>query len=362
MKLLKSILADYYPEGVSKDCIYPEVYTSLEEEYEAVRQSVGLIDGGKFGLYKITGEDATDYLHDLTTKEIHYLNPGMTCECLMLNEEAQALGMVYVQRFDEYYIVIIPPEDKEKIKNWMDNRIHGDIEITDMLEENAFLFVEGRKAWQLVKHVTGDDIESLLLRASREIGMGSGSIWITRLSRSGEYGYAVMGQPEAVTEFADKCFASKQFVVKICGSRVMDVCMLEIRQVNLHYETMEKGNVFELAQQWLIGFEKDSYIGYEKLKELFKMPKKSLCVGFTCDKEFTVNSNDRVFLEDEEVGSTLYTTYSPGLDKKLGIVKLKDDLAVSGISLTLKNSIGETVIDTISSPFLRPLSWDEPME
>ncbi len=358
----ESILKEYYPAGMSVDCIYPEVYTSVEEEYEAIRQRAGLIDGGAFGLYKVTGEDATDYLDNLTTKEINYLNPGMTSECLMLNDDAQAIGIVYVQRFDEHYVVIVPPEDKERIKTQMDSKVIGDVEITDMLTDNAIVFLEGRIAWKLIKAVTKNDIESLLLRSIREIDMKAGTATVTRISRSGEYGYCVMGTPEVVKEFVDKCFAAKEYDVKLCGSKALDVCMLEIRQVNFKYETSDKGSVFELAQQWLISFEKTDYVGYEKLQELFAQKKEALCVGFTCDKTFQVASDDKVYLGEDEVGTILYSLYTPGLDSNLGIVKLKDSLAVSGINLTVKNASGKTEITTVSSPFLRPLSWDEPME
>lgn len=286
----------------------------------------------------------------------------MTSECLMLNEEAEAIGIVYVQKFDEHYVVIVPPEDKEKIKAHMDSKLIGDVEIIDMLQDTALVFLEGRFAWKLIKAVTKDDIESLLLRAIRDIEMNAGVATVTRISRSGEYGYAVMGTKEVVKEFVDKCFSVKEYDVKLCGSKVMNVCMSEIRQVNFNYETPDKGNIFELAQQWLISFEKTDYVGYEKLQELFEQEKESLCVGFTCDKEFQAGENDKVYLDTEEVGTILYALYSPGLDKNLGIVKLRDDLAVSGISLGVKNATGESQINTISSPFLRPLSWDEPME
>lgn len=358
----ESILKNYYPAGMSADCVYPEVYTTVEEEYEALRQRVGLIDGGSFGLYKVTGEDATAFLDSLTTKEINYLNSGMTSECLMLNQNAQAIGIVYVEKFDEHYVVIVPPEDKEKIKEHINSKVTGDVEITDMSIDTTIVFLEGRFAWKLMKAVTKDDIESLLLRAIREIDMKAGTAIVTRISRSGEYGYAVMGTEEVVKEFIDKCFATQEYNVKLCGSAVMNICMSEIRQVNFIYETPEKGNIFELAQQWLISFEKKDYVGYEKLQELFAKPKESLCVGFTCAKDFLAGSDDKIYLADEEVGVIVFSLFSPGLDKNLGIVKLREDLAVSGINLTAKNASGETEINTISSPFLRPLSWDESME
>ena len=45
----------------------------------------------------------------------------------------------------------------------------------------------------------------------------------------------------------------------------------------------------------------------------------------------------------------------------IGTAKLRQDLAVAGIELTLKDAAGESQIETVAQPFIRPLSWDQPI-
>lgn len=357
-----SILKKYYPVEISEDVVYPDYYVSVEDEYHAIRDNVGIVDGGSFGLYQIEGEDATNFLDKITTKEIVYMIAGMTVECLMLDDNANVLGMVFVQKIDEQYLVIVPPESNLVIKKWLFDKVEGNCNILDISEEKGFLFIEGRKAWKLIKDTIDFDVESLVLRGIREVEYENDKLLLSRLSRTGEYGYTVMGNKETLAKFLDKCFELReQYGIQLCGKRAIEICMLEIRAINAEYETPQEGSIFELAQQWLVSYGKENYIGYDALQDLLNQEKAEGTVGFVCDKEFEINPGDKVFLEEEYIGKVIYNFFSYGLDMNLGIAKLRNDLAVSGIPLTIKKDTIEVQIKTVSSPFLRPKSWDEAM-
>ena len=119
--------------------------------------------------------------------------------------------------------------------------------------------------------------------------------------------------------------------------------------------------MFELGLAWFTQFEKEDYIGHDKLKELFAEEKAYGMVAFKGLGAKSAEIGAKILLEGEEVGSVIESCYDPKLDTVIGTAKLRQDLAVAGIELTLKDAAGESEIETVAQPFIRPLSWDQPI-
>lgn len=361
-----SVLTKYYNEGYKAEevnsCQVPLCYTSVEEEYEAIREKIAIIDGIGYGVFNVSGDGAADYLDSIASKDIIYMNIGTISECLILNEEADVLGVVFIERIDYDYVVLIPPESAEAVFAWMQEKATDDVVIKDMTDAKSLIFLEGHKSWKLVQDVLKVDVETIPLRGLYETKWNDSDMVVSRIGRSGEYGYAILADDAVIKEVVKVFLDSSDFEVKFAGSEAMDICMLEIRQLNLKYESKEAGNLFEMAMQWLIQFEKEDYFGCKSMKELFEQERTMLSVGFICKdkKEFTGKAE--VLFDDEVIGEVSYSKCSPKLGYLIGIAKIKDELAVSGIYLDVKDSEGSYKIETISSPFLRPISWDEKME
>ena len=91
---------------------------------------------------------------------------------------------------------------------------------------------------------------------------------------------------------------------------------------------------------------------------LFSEEKKQKSVFFACLDGAKAEPGDKVLLEDEEVGVILQSACCPKKGCVIGSAMLREDVAVSGIVLALEDK-GE--IETVSSPVVRPVSWDQPI-
>ena len=69
-----------------------KLYTSLDEEYRAIRKESGFVDYSAFTTLRVSGDGAAEYLDGLCTKDIQFLNIDMLAECLMLDADGAALG------------------------------------------------------------------------------------------------------------------------------------------------------------------------------------------------------------------------------------------------------------------------------
>lgn len=337
-------------------------YTSLNEEYRTLRTDNGIIDRNGFSVIKVEGDEAAEYLDRLCTKDIMYLNIDMISECLMLDNDANALGCVWVMHAGDDYYVAIPYESSEDVIAWMNEQAKDAAVTLVDCKDKALVSIEGRKSWKIVRDVFDLDVDILPLRGIQEIEDYEGvQFTVCRIGRTGEYGYMFFGEEDAVKKAIDGCidYASKQGIrLTLCGAAAEEVCMLETRQPNFRYENRDKGNVFELCEQWFIQFEKEEYIGHEALMEKFAEEKSRLSVNFVLDDATALTEGDEVSLEGDGVGSVLVAKYCPALDKTIGIALIDTAYAVAGIELSVKGHR----LETVSSPIIRPLSWDEKME
>ena len=359
-------LANIIPQAAKTETIggreVAMVYTTLEEEYAALRQDCGFIDCSDFLAVRISGDGAAEYLDRLCTKDIQFLNIDMLAECMMLNDEGDSLGIVWVMNVGDDYLLMTAAESAAEVLAWMQAHVPEDVTIREITDQ-ALVAIEGRYSWRIMRDVLDVDVNGMPLRGIQEVKDFAGdTLLLARIGRTGEYGYLAMGDPETIQRYVESCFSyveNEGLKLQFVGREAIEICMLETSQPDFRYENRSKGSVFELGQQWLIQYEKEDYIGREKLMERFEAGQNRAAVLFIGDKDSGIADGDAVCLEDECVGSVVHAVYSPGNDKTIGIALLRRDLAVSGICLTAGKG---ATIEMISSPVIRPRSWDERIE
>ncbi len=362
-----SVLNDLYLEGVTFDevngCQVPNKFSDVAAEYNTFRHGVALVDGIGYAMLKIEGENAIEEMDALVTKDIRYLNPGKIAECFFLNEDAQALGIAYIVNDDDTIVLLVPPENAEAISKWVNSKVGDSLTITDMTENNHMIFIEGEKSWKVAKEVFDFPIETLPLRDMVRVDYASEKIMLSRIGRSGEYGYAMIGSNETIHTLAAALLEKyADDGMDWCGSEALNICMLEVNQPLINENSVEEGNVFELAYQWFIQFDKEDYCGRDILISQFESKLEKCCVGFVAENATAIDSNANIYLEDDVVGKVIYSKFDPALNGVLGYLLLDINVAVSGIPLTIKNASEDIKAITVSSPFVRPLSWDSSME
>lgn len=359
----------YIPKAAETESIngreVVSVYTDAEQEYRAIRNESGMIDYSTFTVMQVLGDGASEYLDRLCTKDIRFLNIDMLAECLMMNDAGEALGVAWVLHPGDDYTVILSPESADEIICLMKEKLPAEGVMLTEITDQAMIGIEGRYTWRIIRDVLDVDVNGIPLRGILEVtDVAGGKITLARIGRSGEYGYLTLGDPETIGRYAEACFRyaeSEGLKIQFVGSKAMEICMLETGQPNFRYENRTQGNVFELGQQWMIQFEKEEYDGRKKLMEQFEAGQDKACVLFVCPVDgAAVADGDPVWLEDEEAGKVIHAVRSPGRGKTVGIALVKTMLAVSGITLSAGRD--KTVIETVSSPVIRPKSWDERME
>lgn len=342
---------------------YLEKYSSntLQDSYCMIREGAAILDGSEFCMMKISGDGAADCLDQAATKDIQYLNIDTVSECLILNEQATALGIAYICRLDEDFIVLTPPGSEKAARRIM-NEADGKAIVTDMKTDYDMIFIEGPKSYSVVRDVLNVDVEMLPLRGVQVIPDWKGhEIIVMRIGRSGEYAYNVITDSECMSEIAVQIMTygkDNDIKLGVASEEAMTVCMLETLEPDFRKLPAEDYDLFTLGIQWMIQYEKENYCGHDALMELFGRERNEESVCFKANERSTVEVGSDVKFGGDVVGKVIQTAYSPAQSCAVGTILLRKDLAVSGIILEACDKDGSFSIETVSYPITRPISWD----
>ena len=176
-----------------------DVFTSVEQEYFAIRNASSLYDLTPMVKYRIAGPDALRFLNRLVTRDIRKVAPGKVAYTVWCNDEGQLIddGTVFCLAPDEYRLCTA-----ERQLDWFRASAIGfDVEIREVTEEVAALAVQGPTSAKLLKAVGLAGVERLKpfehagLSMARTGGAGRIAMMVSRTGFTGDLGYELWMQP-----------------------------------------------------------------------------------------------------------------------------------------------------------------------
>ena len=77
-------------------------YTSWEDEYEAIRRHAGIADLSPAIHYRVSGDDAFDYLNRLVTRDLNTLAVNGTLISPFCNRDGLVIDIMRIERLDAH--------------------------------------------------------------------------------------------------------------------------------------------------------------------------------------------------------------------------------------------------------------------
>src|ERR1700746_1543985 len=136
-----------------------DVFSSVEQEYFAIRNASSLYDLTPMVKYRIAGPDATRFLNRLTTRELGKLRPGRVAYTVWCDDAGHLIddGTVFCLAPREY-----PLCTAERQLDWLQASALGfDVEIRDITDEIAALAVQGPTSCKLLRVAGLDGVRNL---------------------------------------------------------------------------------------------------------------------------------------------------------------------------------------------------------
>ena len=250
-----------------------DVFTTVEQEYFAIRNATTLYDLTPMVKYRIAGPDAVPYLNRLVTRDISKLGPNRVAYCVWCNDAGHLIddGTVFRLGESEYRLCTA-----ERQLNWLlDSAIGFDVEIEEVTAQIASLAVQGPTSCAVLKAAGLAGIEKLKPFDIGYFELAGAPVTVSRTGFTGDLGYEVWMEPAAALAVWDALMrAGRSRGIRAIGSQALNVARIEAGFISPHVDfvsaeqTIRTGrdrSPLELGLAWLLNFEKGHFTGRRAL-------------------------------------------------------------------------------------------------
>ena len=312
-----------------------DVFTTVEQEYFAIRNATSVYDLTPMVKYRIAGPDALRFLNRLMTRDIRKLTPGKVTYGVWCNDGGQLIddGTVFCLGANEYRLCTA-----EWQLDWLlASAIGFDVEIAEVTEEVAALAVQGPTSCALLKALGLAGVERLkpfelgqfVLSGAAQPASARIEMMVSRTGFTGDLGYELWMRPADAESVWDALMEEgRSRAIRPIGSRALNIARIEAGFLLPHLDfvsavhTLHVGterSPLELGLAWLVDFGKGHFTGRRALlAEQRRGPTRQL-VGL--DVEGNKPAHNALLYANrsgsKQVGSVSSATWSPTCKRNL---------------------------------------------
>ena len=301
----------------------PIHYGSLVEEHKAVRAAAGMFDVSHMTVVDVSGTDAKALLRKLLTNDIAKLTDGKALYSCMCNESGQVLDDLIVYKTgDDSYRVIVNAATRDKDLAWMEKQQSGDV-IICAPEGNAMLAVQGpdafEKAHASVKALN-PELAARFDGLKRFAAIEQDDWFIGRTGYTGEDGVEIV-LPENLAAKLWQILLDNKVTPAGLGAR--DTLRLEAGMHLYGNDLDEEHTPIESGLGWTVDCADSDrdFIGRNILEDQKLSGARYVFTGVVLEGRGVLRQGQQVQLDGHEVGTITSGTFSPSLQKSIGMVR-----------------------------------------
>jgi aminomethyltransferase len=341
MDLLKTPLYEKHIENKAKivdfgGWVLPIEYESILKETKAVRTTSGLFDASHMGEIKIEGSNALSFLQYLTPNDISLTSKGQLQYNLFLNSRAGVIDDLMVYNLGGSFLCVVNASNTDKVFTWLKTNQRSGVVITNESVQTALLSLQGPKAVDIMKAIAGPDIGNLKYMHFIETQIGKKKMLISRSGYTGEDGfemYCSNGDAGVLWEEITK--AGKKHGLVLCGLGSRDILRIEAGYPLYGHELSDTINPLEASLDWVVKFNKE-FIAKDILKKVKDKGIARKRVGFIMEERSIARAGYQIYSGDTIVGEVTSGTYSPNIDKFIGMASVAVKVSNPKTAVTIK--------------------------
>ena len=327
-----------------------ETKTAWEQEYWAARRGVALSPFPPRGILRLTGADALDLLHRLSTQHLLSLHPGAGAATVLTNEKGRVLDLLTVLRFDTHLFVLTSHGNQGAVRAWIEKyTITEDVETVDVTESTAVLSLFGAHAANVVERGVGSTAASLAPYHHAPVSLDGVPATAVRLPAPVEPGYALIVDAASATNVRDALL--KAGVVDMSPD-TFEALRVEAGIPAFGHEFDERYNPLEARLKDHISWNKGCYIGQEvvaRLDTYDKVQRHLRGLLFSPDSPIPAVET-HVEAGGKEAGHVTSSAYSPSFKRPIALALVRRAYAAPETRLTVRTS--PTIeVEVVDLPF-----------
>ena len=337
--------------GVWFGCALPDDFGDWRAEYGFARESVALIDKNYRSYISFTGPDRVRYLNAILTNDIKGLQENRGTISMLLNPQGRILAELETFALPEKLFCVSYAIIRERLIAWMDKYIiMDDVTLTDESERYATLALEGPKAAEIVRELTGIALSGMIELQSADVTVSSIPCRVVKRSPSGAAGAEFVTEK---TNVARLWMALRDEAKKARGGAMgytaLNALRLEQGIPWFGYDFGEKQIPHEAGLEHShISYTKGCYTGQEIVERVRSRGQTNrVRVLLKFDAEVSAGMDLRA--DDKEIGYVTRAGFSPALNAMMGMGYVRREKSEIGTVLQYANGMATIIEPPLAS-------------
>jgi aminomethyltransferase len=310
--------------------LMPVYFLGIMAEHHAVRTKAGLFDVSHMGELEIEGLDALALIQKLTTNDISKLNIGEAQYSVMCYLDGGTVDDLLIYRLEEMkYLLVVNASNIIKDEEWIRQHQFGDVKVNNISEQIAMLALQGPLAGSLLQKITEVDLSKIKpFTFQQAVNIAGIKVLVSRTGYTGEDGFELyLNRDCAIDLWNELLKVGSPDGLLPCGLGARDTLRLESKLPLYGQELSEKISPIEAGVGFVVKHDKGDFFGRDVLIKQKQEGAPRKLVGIEMIERGIPRSNYPVFKENRQIGQITSGTYSPTLNKNVGLALVETDYA-----------------------------------
>ena len=336
----------------------PLQFSEIQDEYHAVRTSVGLFDVGYLGRIEVIGPGATELLQQVLTRNMSKIAEGTAHYSLICNEAGYILADILVFHLPgggtsgRRYLLTTNAGNIEKTMAWLKEHAVDTVQIIDSTQAFAQFALQGPKSLSVLEKIAGPHYKKIKPGTIRRtLTVQDATLLVSRTGYTGEHGYELFVPMDRAAALWDALLsAGSDKGILPCGLACRDILRIEAGYPLYGNDIDETRTPFETGLTPFVDLQKE-FIGREALLKA-KTAGQALAGFMLLDKGVPKNGGS-IFSESREIGVVTSGCQSPHCRAGIGLGYVVTRYAQTGQEIEIEVRDKEIAARIVDLPFLR---------
>jgi sarcosine oxidase subunit alpha len=347
--------AFYQQAGLSK-------VATIQQEAQAVRQSVGIIDGGTMGKIEVCGPQAAEFLERFYTGVYADQKVGRSRYVLLLDELGVVVDDGIATRLaDEMFFLTISTSNAAAVYREMQRWLQVwqlNVGLVNVTGAYGLINVAGPQAAKVLAQLVNIDVsDAAFPMGTAQLAEINGlAVRIVRAGFVAKQAYEIyMPTGHALNIWQALLAAGKSDGIRPFGTDTQRLLRLELGHHMPGYDTDGLTNPFEVRAEHALHMEKPFFIGKRSLEIVAKKPLTKVLVPFALNADYQgeMPQDCNLVIEDGAIkGRVTSIAFSPAAQRIVGLAYVAPHQAALGHVFDIRTDDGGVAQATVvKTPF-----------
>jgi aminomethyltransferase len=264
--------------------------------------------------------------------------------------------VIVYRRGESRYLMVVNAGNIAKDYSWLQEQRPRDCTLVDRSADYALVALQGPRAEEILQGLTGAPLPTLKYYHFTETEVGGMPVTVSRTGYTGEDGFEIFvtpGDAEALWRRLIEAGGDKGLVPAGLGAR--DTLRLEARMCLYGNDMDETTTLVEAGLGWIVSTDdaKGDYPGRAVLAAQKSAGPPRKLVGFEMTGRGIARHGYPVFSGDDPAGAVTSGTYSPYLQKSIGLCYLPREQSAVGTGIQVDVRGRKVPARVVPTPFYK---------